>query len=94
MDDETGAASKDSVLVAAGAPVFLRQLCECNRRRVLLDPASEFLDPRVIGHSSIYHAGIGCSYGTTVTVWGADVLASPVTVSVTVNVAEYAPAAT
>lgn len=47
---ESGPADADGVLMAAGAPVFLGELREGKRRRVPLDPASQFLQPRWISH--------------------------------------------
>lgn len=47
---ESCPANADGVLMAAGAPVFLGELREGKRRRVPLDPASQLLQPRWIGH--------------------------------------------
>jgi hypothetical protein len=47
---ETAAAHVHGFLVVAGAAILFRELCKGNRRRVLLDPASEFFDPWIIGH--------------------------------------------
>ena len=42
--------TRTASLVVPGAPVLLRELREGNRRRVALDPASKFFDPRTLGH--------------------------------------------
>ena len=50
MPLETRAAGGDGFLEAPGAAVFLRQRAERDGRRILVDPALEFLDAR--GHES------------------------------------------
>ena len=60
MPNEPGPADGDRFSEITGAPVFLAQLGERNRRRVFLDPPSQLLDARVIGHGSDV-------YGATVT---------------------------
>jgi hypothetical protein len=43
-------------LIAAETPVFLRERRKRNRRRVGLDPASQFLYPRILRHASFVRA--------------------------------------
>src|SRR5437868_1943834 len=50
VDRETGAAGVDSFLTLPGAPQFFGELRKCNRRRILLDPASKIVDALVVGH--------------------------------------------
>jgi hypothetical protein len=50
VDRETVAAGVDGFLTLSGAPQFFGQLREGNRRRILLDPASEIVDALVVGH--------------------------------------------
>jgi hypothetical protein len=50
MDQQAGATDVDRVLPATGAPVFFGKLRKRNRRRILVDPASKFFNPRVVGH--------------------------------------------
>jgi hypothetical protein len=78
MDVEAVAADLDGFLEAARTPAFLRQLRKCNRRRVLLDPASKVVNALAVGHR----------YGTTSTVFVVvlDWPRSSVTVKVTTNV--------
>src|SRR5687767_2079625 len=52
MVREAVAADPDGVLVLAGAAVFFGELREDDRRRVLVDPASQFFDARIIRHDS------------------------------------------
>ena len=82
MDGEAGAAHLDRLGVLPGAAVLLGELRECNRRRVLLDPASEVLNTRIVGHArpSISPTVIICV-----------VLARWPRSSVTVSVTEYVP---
>jgi len=53
VDRETGAAGVDSFLTLPGAPQFFGELRKCNRRRILLDPASKIVDALVVGHAAI-----------------------------------------
>lgn len=46
---EPGAGDAHGVLELAAPPVLFRELRKHNRRRILLDPASELLDAGVIG---------------------------------------------
>jgi hypothetical protein len=48
MLDEAGPTDADGFLRVAGAAVLFRQLREDDRRRVLIDPAPEFLDARIV----------------------------------------------
>jgi len=48
MPDEAAPADIDGVARMPGAPVLLRELRKCNRRRLLLEPASKFLYSRMI----------------------------------------------
>src|SRR5689334_1852922 len=50
MDRQSGPARGDRVFVASGPPVLLSQLGKCNRRRVLLDPASELVNAGIVRH--------------------------------------------
>ena len=38
------------ISIAARAPVLLGELSECNRRRILCDPASKFIYTGIVGH--------------------------------------------
>jgi hypothetical protein len=51
VDGEAGAADVHGFLELPGAPVFLGQLGEGNRRRVLLDPPSKIFQPLIDGHA-------------------------------------------
>jgi hypothetical protein len=51
MDGQPCAADLDSLCKLPGAPVFLGELRKSNRRRVLLDPAPQVFDARIVGHS-------------------------------------------
>jgi hypothetical protein len=48
MNRKAGAARCDRLLITARSPIFLGKLRKRNRRRILLDPASKLLDPRVL----------------------------------------------
>jgi hypothetical protein len=50
MDGETGSTDGNRVSIAARPPVLLGELSECNRRRVLCDPASKFFYTGIVGH--------------------------------------------
>ena len=50
MNREPGAADVDGILTLPGAAAFLGELRECNRRRILLDAASEIVDARAFWH--------------------------------------------
>ena len=45
---ETGPGDFDGLFVLAGAAVLFGELRKRNRRRVLLDPASKFFNPRIV----------------------------------------------
>ncbi len=47
-------ADPDRFLAVAGSPVLFRKLRKSNRRRILLNPASKILNPRVIRHALDY----------------------------------------
>ena len=81
MVAETRAANCDRFFGTSGPPAFLSQLPKSNRRRVRLDPASEFFD-------ACAHA---VRYGITVTVF--DALAVRPALSVTVKVITLVPVA-
>ena len=49
MRDEAGLTDIDRFLKAAGPSELLGELRKRNRRRILLNPASKVLDPRVVG---------------------------------------------
>ena len=51
---QTGLAHPNGLFAVTGPPVFLRELCKRNRRRILQDPASKILNPRVIRHALDY----------------------------------------
>src|SRR4051812_39421282 len=76
MNLEPRAGDRDGFFVRSGAAAFFGELREGDRRRILLDPAPQIVNPRRVGHR----------YGTDT-----DVEAVPVrprlsvTVSVTVN---------
>ena len=82
MNGESRAAHVHRLFELSCAAVLFGELRESDRRRVLLDPSSEIFETRIVSHR----------YGTTVTVWAADVLLARVTVSMTFRVAEYEPA--
>jgi hypothetical protein len=46
-------ADADRLVVLSGAAISFRELCEGDRRRVVIDPASQFLDAWIVGHSAI-----------------------------------------
>ncbi len=54
MNGETGAAGCDRFVELTRAAVFLGELRESNRRRVLLDPASKVVNAGGRGHGSNY----------------------------------------
>ena len=83
MQPEAGAADVDRFLVLPGAAAFFGELRKRNRRRILLDPASKVFNARVVSHILTARRSP----------FGPPTLLSPVTVSVTFNVAEYGPAA-
>ena len=47
---QTGPADANGVFELAGPPMLLRELRKSNRRRILLNPASKFFNPRVVRH--------------------------------------------
>ena len=47
---EAGLADAHGLLELAGAPMLFGKLRKCNRRRILLDPASKFFNPWVVRH--------------------------------------------
>ena len=51
VDGEAGAADVHGFLELPRAPVFLGQLGEGDRRRVLLDPPSKIFQPLIDGHA-------------------------------------------
>jgi hypothetical protein len=55
---ETGPSNANRIVVLAGAPMLLGKLRKSNRRRILLDPASKFFNPRVLRHASFYGATV------------------------------------
>lgn len=79
--NETGAADRDGFLGFAGAPAFFGELRKSNRRRVLLDPASQFVNAST-------HA-TAAAYGLTVTTFVT--LAVRPALSVTVRVITLLP---
>jgi hypothetical protein len=48
------AADADGFLMVTGAPVFLGELREGKRRRILTDPAPQFFDPLTVGHATLW----------------------------------------
>ena len=46
----------DRISVAAGAPVLFGKLGKCNGRRVLRDPAPQFVYPGIVRHGLVFHA--------------------------------------
>ena len=50
MRVESGAAGRHGVFEPARATIFLCELRKGNRRRILLDPAPQFLDSRMFRH--------------------------------------------
>ena len=50
---QTGLAHPNGLFAVTGPPAFLRELGKRNRRRILEDPASKILYPRVIRHALI-----------------------------------------
>ena len=53
MLHQASATHANGFVVVPGTSVFLGELRKRNRRRILLDPASKFFNPRVVGHPSI-----------------------------------------
>lgn len=51
MLGEARLAHPDRFRAVSRAPVLLGQLRKRNRRRILLDPASKILNPRVVRHA-------------------------------------------
>jgi hypothetical protein len=51
---EAGLRDPDRLRVFADPPVFFGELRKSNRRRILLDPASKFLNPRIVVHALHY----------------------------------------
>jgi hypothetical protein len=72
---QAGPAHANCLVELAGPPVFFCKLRKSNRRRILLDPASKFFNPRV------HHAG---DYGTAIAIGLVTVVDMPL-LSVTVN---------
>jgi len=50
MDRESRAADVDRFLGLPCTTALFRELCKRNRRRILLDPASEIVDPLAVRH--------------------------------------------
>jgi hypothetical protein len=50
---QTGLAHPNGLFAVTSPPAFLRELGKRNRRRILEDPASKILYPRVIRHALI-----------------------------------------
>ena len=59
MELQPGAAGIDRFLILLRPPALFGELRKSNRRRILLDPASEVFYPLVVGHRP---------YGTTTVV--------------------------
>jgi hypothetical protein len=55
---QAGPAHPNGLVELAGAPVLFCKLRKSNRRRVLLDPASKFFNPRVVRHAPFYGATV------------------------------------
>jgi hypothetical protein len=53
MSLEAGPADPNRVVYPAGAAVFLGELCEGDRRRVVVDPALEICDSGFVGHGGL-----------------------------------------
>src|SRR5262245_20415326 len=51
-------ANRDRLLVIAPAPVLLRELCKRDRRRVLLEPAAQRFDARIVIHTTEFYVGV------------------------------------
>jgi hypothetical protein len=81
MVREAGAADPDGFLKSPCPPVLFRQLHEGRGRRVFVDPASQFLDPRMIHRTIVTPAS---RYGAIVSV--AVLFAERPRLSATVNV--------
>ena len=80
MNGEPGAADLDGFGILPGPPLLLRELRERDRRRILLDPASKVLNPRIVRHQN------------AVTAMALEVLALTPALSVTVKVTMKVPA--
>jgi hypothetical protein len=52
------AADRDRLLIIATAPVLLRELGKRDRRRVLLDPAAQRFDARIVIHTCGFYVGV------------------------------------
>ena len=52
MEGQSGAADINRFLILPRPAAFFGELREGNRRRVLLDPASKFFNPRIIRHGT------------------------------------------
>src|SRR5438105_1729135 len=50
MDAQSNAADVDGLAERSGAAALLGELRKCHRRRVLLDPASKVVNPRIVEH--------------------------------------------
>ena len=48
---QTGLAHPNGLFAVTRPPVFLRELCKCNRRRILAGPGVGILNPRVMRHA-------------------------------------------
>ena len=48
---KAGSRDFDRLFEIACSPVLFRELRKRNRRRILLDPASQFFYPRIVGHA-------------------------------------------
>jgi hypothetical protein len=60
VDGQAGAADVDGFLDLPRAAALLCELRKCNRRRILLDPASKIFDPLIVCHSlHLLHAAAG-----------------------------------
>jgi hypothetical protein len=53
MNGEPRTARGYRIVIAARSTILFAELSKRNRRRILLDPASKILNPRVIRHASI-----------------------------------------
>jgi hypothetical protein len=54
MAREPGPTDPNRISEPPCAPVFLGGLSECDRRRVVIGPAPELLDSRMVGHLQPY----------------------------------------
>ena len=55
---EAGAADADGFIVVAGAAAFFGELRKSNRRRVRLDPASQFEQSWVVAAHALFYGAI------------------------------------